>query len=341
MLEYLVLIGCLALVCAGAIRQFGVTIQRKILGYGAGIAMVGVPDEGPSRDVAPPGAGALVDGDDPAGAAPVGEQSPTEPSFSGLDPDAAYAPYAGAPFHAGVGDSSAIHPDDLAQGALGDCYLIATLGAIATRDPAFLEELVVDNCDGTYTVTFIQPNPHDWWAVWEPDEREVPITVTASFPSRDGAPVFAKPGDQGPVGAELWPMIVEKAYAQHRGGYEAIGNGGFSHDVFEALTGDRSLGWATRYVDFELAYDRWEHGAVITADTLGDEEAKDHPLFREGFRGNAPLVARHVYYVTAMDPAARTITLQNPWGWDGDGITLTWDEYQAGFDHMDSMQVRS
>ena len=45
------------------------------------------------------------------------------------------------------------HRDEF-QGQLGDCYLISALGSIADSDPAAIEDMFINNGDGTYTVRF-------------------------------------------------------------------------------------------------------------------------------------------------------------------------------------------
>ena len=40
------------------------------------------------------------------------------------------------------------------QGALGDCYFISSLGTIAKSNPAAIENMFINNGDGTYTVRF-------------------------------------------------------------------------------------------------------------------------------------------------------------------------------------------
>ena len=47
---------------------------------------------------------------------------------------------------------------DIIQGALGDCYLVSTLSAIALHNPQRIKDAMVDNGDGTVTVRFWQRN---------------------------------------------------------------------------------------------------------------------------------------------------------------------------------------
>ena len=45
------------------------------------------------------------------------------------------------------------HNDEY-QGELGDCYFISSLGMIADNNPQAIENMFINNGDGTYTVRF-------------------------------------------------------------------------------------------------------------------------------------------------------------------------------------------
>ena len=45
------------------------------------------------------------------------------------------------------------HTDEY-QGEMGDCYLITALGTLADSNPAAIENMIINNGDGTYTVRF-------------------------------------------------------------------------------------------------------------------------------------------------------------------------------------------
>jgi len=232
-------------------------------------------------------------------------------------------------FVRGDGDARAIDPSDVRQGHIGDCYLMAALAAIATRDPGALRALVHRQPDGTYTVTLHTENGAT---------RTFPIDPEFEFWGpylRD-----ARLGDETSRRSELWPMLFEKAYADANGGREEIADGGSGGVAMAALTGRRTLllGEPMRRFSFEGVADRWDAGDAITASTISDDAPSD--LFqRDGWLtqviGNAfhegKLVRNHEYYVTGIDRANQTITVHNPWGGDGGGVTLDWNDFQRAF----------
>jgi hypothetical protein len=44
------------------------------------------------------------------------------------------------------------------QGGVGDCCFIAVLGSLATRSPAAIQAMFLDNGDNTWTVRFPSSN---------------------------------------------------------------------------------------------------------------------------------------------------------------------------------------
>jgi len=130
----------------------------------------------------------------------------------------------------GTGDRQSIEMNDVKQGALfGDCYFLAAIAAIAGNRRELIQRMIEDNKDGTYTVTLYSD-------VNDPTKKEK-ITVDLKVPS---VALFHAQlsGDTNKKGAqEVWPIVLEKAYAKYKGSYGAIKNGGLSVDVFYTLTG--------------------------------------------------------------------------------------------------------
>jgi ppGpp synthetase/RelA/SpoT-type nucleotidyltranferase len=97
----------------------------------------------------------------------------------GLD-DTDYEDLAGDLFIRGDDDND-IHPNDIDQQGLGDCYLLASLAEIAQQNPELIRDLVRPNDNGTFTVTFYD------------DGDPVEIVVGPHMPADDGSTVFANP----------------------------------------------------------------------------------------------------------------------------------------------------
>lgn len=144
--------------------------------------------------------------------------------------------------------------ENVSQGAPGDCYFVNALASLAETDPQAIVNMIKDNGDGTYTVTFHDPSNN---------MKEVQIAVDNSLPV---APVEAYSDFNGniqtykPYGADvqggLWVAIVEKAYAAWTGSYVSISNS--VNDIIlpgyalEMLTGDRYNEITTNLSDGEL-----------------------------------------------------------------------------------------
>ncbi len=178
------------------------------------------------------------------------------------------------------GEPSAHEPR---QGMLGDCFLLSTLSAIAARDPKRIKELVRENDDGTYTVTFATRS----------------ITVDDVLHVRaNGQPLYAASAKS------QWAAIVEKAYAELKGGYPAL-NGGEAADVL------RELGSATR----ELVHNELKSDDLWTA--LQSASAAVFSTFQSSrLYANSGIQPQHAYAVIGTREAAgkRYVTVRNPWG---------------------------
>jgi uncharacterized protein YukE len=138
--------------------------------------------------------------------------------------DGGAAPDGEEPFVRGQGDGFDIQYDDVRQGQLKDCYLMAALAAVAKDNPEIIRDMIQDNGDGTFTVTF---HTHGLfaWSEWGTEE----VTVRA-----EDLGEYGTSADQG----ELWPAIIERAYAEWQadGSYEGI-EWGDSRNALAALTG--------------------------------------------------------------------------------------------------------
>lgn len=205
---------------------------------------------------------------------------------------------------------------DINQGWLGDCYFEAAMAELARQNPNAVKNMIHDNGDGTYSVTFYRPR--NFWEFWEPKYVPTVVTVDNKFPvDKYGNPIY----DRSPA---LWDMILEKAYAKYRSGnYGTIGYGGDSAQAMTALTGVGSREQNTRLTSInELA--AWDtQKQAITAATKSKLPSND-PLA-------AMIVPSHVYYVESVDPVHGTVTLGNPWGTYTGALVLTMAQFQLYF----------
>jgi uncharacterized protein YukE len=308
-----------------------------------------------------------------SGSGPVASTITSNPDFSGIEraKDAEYRFVMGEPFLQGENDETAIHPNDVEQGDVGDCYFISSLAALATTAAgrALLASNIRVNDDDTYTVTLYERDDSGEFV-------PVEVDVTSEFPLyKNGDPAFAHPGDRIGIQQELWPMIYEKAYAKHMGGYNEIA-GGWGAAAMETLTGQPSEAFVT-VVDLpvdlglgEIAGGMEHNRAVPDTVRFGIEFDELEAHFNAGEAitvGSLPLslevrrrldiealgihqdlhlnplaailpvyesdnvVGCHEYYLVGMDPQTRQVQLRNPWGYDRGLIKVQWDEFQKAF----------
>jgi hypothetical protein len=186
--------------------------------------------------------------------------------------------------------------DDVVQGSIGDCYLAASLSAVAAANPDFIKNAIKDNGDNTYTVRFFE------------NGREVKVTVDGDLAQGSAGNIrYAK----SRTGNELWVGLLEKAYAQWKGGYETIGNGGLAGDVISALTG-KSTGWSSTKTNLNAVYDSVKRGGEQHKPMAAPTYGKDSGVDYTGSGG----YAWHMYTVLGAveEGGQKYIQLRNPWG---------------------------
>jgi hypothetical protein len=186
--------------------------------------------------------------------------------------------------------------DDVVQGSIGDCYLVASLSAVARANPDFIKNAIKDNGDNTFTVRFFEAG------------REVKINVDGDVAQNAfGAARYGK----SRTGNELWVGLLEKAYAQWKGGYEAIGNGGLAGSVMTALTG-RGVGYASTTGPLDAVYERVKAAAATNKPMAAPTHGKDSGVDYSG----TGVYAWHMYTVlgASEEGGQKYIELRNPWG---------------------------
>ena len=255
---------------------------------------------------------------------------------------------------------------------LANCYFISTLHAIAESHPGWLESMVQDHGDGTYTVDFSVRVPLLSRFFGGVNHSE---TVNASFP---GSTVKSK------IDSHLLAQIIEKAYARWMGSYDEL-EWGIPYFSMTHITGARSTFIFVHKKREEALYRQIQHGIErgfpMVAGTLdildypgivdliekraikinarrtedGDEEIPtdcrhDKDFDPKGLVANFlhsiasdanRITDQHCFSVVAVNEIEedgqlkRTITLRNPrFPSDSDLVTLTFADFQKQFFHL-------
>jgi hypothetical protein len=230
-----------------------------------------------------------------------------------------------------------VSADDVKQGRIADCTVAASLAALASSNSQSIRRAARENQNGTFTVRFYrfkngQAIPED-------------VTVDGDLPHGAQGPAYASSTEAG----ELWPAIIEKAYAEFRGSYDAIGHGGDASDVIAALTGKpvtRSnqggdQGWARL------------REAIANKQPIVATTPKDATKEAEG----AGAYGWHAFTVLDVEEGERgqrLVVVRNPWAQrfkellpdslkglegkavdDGGKFKMTWEEFQSYFERFD------
>ncbi|MEZ4319494.1 MAG: C2 family cysteine protease [Myxococcota bacterium] len=206
-------------------------------------------------------------------------------------------------------EERAITYEDVNQGAIANCYMVAALtGAIyADQTGAIKNGLIreVNDADGNllhYSVRF-----YDAWGT--PQD----VDVDAELIRRSGKPLYARSADSRTDAEELWVGLVEKAYAKWHGSYDKIGNGGYTGDVFQAITGAnasyKNLSSQSDESLFSSVVEAVNEGRPVASGTFGEDSGVDYT--------GTGVYAWHAYTVLGADrteDGTYRIQLRNPWG---------------------------
>ena len=226
------------------------------------------------------------------------------------------------------------HNDEY-QGQLGDCYFISTLGTIADTNPAAIENMFINNGDGTYTVRFYTGT---YAAFYNADGTVSDgflnnagtadyVTVNCSLPTCGGYLVYADYGFNASNPANsLWIPLAEKAYAQWN---ETGKEGRNGQNSYSAIQG----GWMATVDAQVLGHNATDYNvtsstgqAMINALAAGDAVT----IGTNGSNVSNGLYADHAYAVIGYS-ASGLFTLYNPWGFDQPG-GLSWSQIEANCD---------
>ena len=221
----------------------------------------------------------------------------------------------GTAFVKGAGDTNDIEANDAIQGALGDCYLIAGMAAVARAQPDAIRDIIKDNGDGTFDVTlYLRSSRYS-------RPRAVTQTVDSRLAVKSaGKTLYAGTGDSSGGETELWAALIEKTVAQHKDSYDLISGGNINGGGFVFAGASELL---TGKPESYMRVDNMDNDEVLLYIALALEDKQpvvastrnikdDEDLTRDAKKHN--VYWNHAYAPESVDLDAGTITLQNPWG---------------------------
>jgi hypothetical protein len=205
-------------------------------------------------------------------------------------------------------DADGVDPKDVKQRSFHDCHLMAALVAMASSPEGraaikgMIRESANEKGEVTYTVTLHVPE-RQWLGLAKTTYTEVPVKVEGPFPKG-----HANAREDG-TSHEVWPLVMEQAFAKLYGGYEEINRGRSPALALEVLTGKPAesfrFGWLSSFGPSDLT------AALSAGRLLVLRTSPSLPC------DNAPhLVPGHAYAVIGIDmvDGRPCLKLQNPWG---------------------------
>lgn len=201
-----------------------------------------------------------------------------------------------------------ISPDAVVQGTIGDCYYLAAVSSLAASNPQAIRDMIRDNGNGTYTVTF-------------PGDTANPVTINGPTDAERGL-------YNGGHKYGTWAGILERAFGQYqsehanlfrraRVSWESGGNipteyagaSGQTSWTTELLTGRSTETISASNSELATRLERAiDSNSAITAGI-------NPRLFSNTSTDGYP--TRHAYSIIDFEPDGQgggMVTVRNPWG---------------------------
>ncbi len=224
-----------------------------------------------------------------------------------------------------------IEPNDVEQGQVANCYLLANMVALARTNPDGMTKYIRPKENGVYEVTIYvnsQPNAQGGKG------SKTPVTLNVDDilpPSNYGKSAFAQRGEVNVGGqVELLLMLIEKAYATYKGTYDAS-LWSKPEEAISQLTGNNSDTYNTdKFSDKQVANiinsALVKRLAVTTVTPTMSENAKERAA-----NINLGITEKTTYNVKKVDTSSLTISLQSSWGSAYDVNNLYISEFRTFF----------
>lgn len=144
-----------------------------------------------------------------------------------------------------------IEPADIKQGAIGNCYFMASVAALS-ENPHRIYRLFISRDVSPYGCYCLNVCDGGRW-------KSIIIDDKVPCYDHDGSPAFAKGN-----GNEIWVMLLEKVWAKLYKGYCNI-EGGWAREVLNELTGAPCTSYSPDYIHlFEKIEEATQNKWVMT-----------------------------------------------------------------------------
>lgn len=203
-------------------------------------------------------------------------------------------------FSKGEGHPKAIDFNDV-SGIGADKKLHALLAAIARTQPEHLKNMISDNQDGTYAIRF-----------YTKDQSEKFVTVDEKFwLTNELQSVYSGITKIADEPIEIWPLLIEKAWAKLNKGYENVQVTNFSTiDSAWALTGEKFK---------RLKIDEYLNEESFVKDIHKHFNEQSLPVMFTSKAGSSAfededLEYNHIYVLKEVSERNKSFNLYNPAG---------------------------
>ncbi|KAL4222080.1 peptidase C2 [Mactra antiquata] len=225
---------------------------------------------------------------------------------------------------------------DIGQGSAGTCWFLSMVAMLADRPKVFHRVVPKDawNPEGGYFYCYFWRFGR-WERVFIDDYLPI-VHGTAQWGAKSAE-------DEN----EMWPSMLEKAFARFHGNYNAV-YGGQSGDAFLAMTGGVS-----EYIDFDDALEADADSSRMSKALELHKRLKNACRHGESmlatevpakYDKHCGLVGGHAYSLTGADTVqshdgkpVHLVRVRNPWGhteWKG-----PWSDGSAEWDTVDSSNI--
>jgi hypothetical protein len=219
--------------------------------------------------------------------------------------------------------------NDIAQGWAADCYFLASAAETLSRNASRLQNQIIDNGDGTFTIGFNKAasgktpswdyvTVNRWFPAYYRDDNSDPFFVNANSDQ-----------DMTDSNNVLWVPLYEKAYVQVAAeGWSRAPDAG---DVYSSI----DYGWpsnAMRQIAGVNAKDESIDAANVYQQlTQGVPTGSWAVLSSNKDESDADVVANHCYAVLGYDAKSKLFTIFNPYG---SVQQITWSAIRNDFDSV-------